>query len=108
MRGVLASFALCALVAPCMFGIRGAALAQQAPSSPPPSPSQSPQSPSHSTLRQACGADFQKFCADVHPGSGHVAQCLLAHKNDLSPACRDVLVKVGADHADQSAPGKPQ
>jgi hypothetical protein len=104
MRAVLASLVLGALVVPCLFDARGAALAQQAPSS----PSQSlPQSPSRSSMRQACGADFQKFCADVHPGSGHVAQCLLAHRDELSPACRDVLVKVGAEHAPSDA-GKPQ
>jgi hypothetical protein len=97
MRALLASFICGALLAPCCISNLGAARAQQAPSS----PAQTP-------LHQACRADFQKFCADVHPGRGQVAQCLLAHKDNLSPACRDGLARVGAEHADKNAPGKPQ
>jgi len=79
----------------------GGALAPAAAQQPPTSAAQSPP-------RTACRADFQKFCADVHPGSGRVAQCLLAHKSALSPACRDSLSKVGAQNADKSEPGKSQ
>ena len=96
MRAVPAIFALGALLAPCLIG-SGAASAQQTPSTPPQSP-----------LHQACRADFRKFCADVPPGSGRIAQCLLAHKDNLSRGCRDILDKVGAEHADKSNPGKPQ
>ena len=96
MRALLASFVLGALLAPCYMSHSGATRAQQPPSS----PAQTP-------LRQACRADFQRFCADVHPGSGQIAQCLLAHKEQLSPACRDGLARVGAEHADKSPPGKP-
>ena len=97
MKALLASFVFGALLAPCCMSDCGAARAQQTP----PSPAQTP-------LRQACRADFEKFCADVRPGSGHIAQCLLAHKDNLSPACRDGLVRVGADHSDTSAAGKPK
>jgi hypothetical protein len=95
---VLAIFALVALAAPCLIGASSAARAQQAPATPPAQP----------PLRDTCRADFQKFCSDVHPGSGRIAQCLLAHKDNLSAGCRDALVKVGAEHTDKSDAGKPQ
>ena len=97
MRAVLASLVRSALWVVCGVTVAGPGPAQQTPST----PTQTP-------MRQVCRADFQKFCADVRPGSGHVAQCLLAHRDGLSPGCRDALVKVGADHADKSDAGKPQ
>jgi Cysteine rich repeat len=97
MRALLASLALGALLAPSFIAPYGTARAQQTSAS----PAQPP-------LRQACRADFQKFCADVHPGSGRIAQCLLAHKESLSPACRDGLARIGAEHQDKSDSGKPQ
>jgi hypothetical protein len=98
MRAFLAILALGAVLAPCLIGASGAASAQQTPAAP---PAQSPP-------RQACRADFQKFCADVRPGSGRIAQCLLEHKDKLSPGCRDALEKVGAEPSDQSAAPKPK
>lgn len=97
MRSLLASFVLGALLAPCCVSEFGAAHAQQPASG-----------AAHPPLREACFADVKRLCAEVHPGSGGVAQCLLAHKKDLSPACRDGLARVGAEHADKSAPGKSQ
>jgi hypothetical protein len=108
MRAVLAIFALGAVLAPCLLGASGAASAQQTPAAPPAQspPMQSP--PAQPPPRQACRADFQKFCADVRPGSGRVAQCLLEHKDKLSSGCRDALEKVGAEQAGQSDSGKPK
>ena len=104
MRAALATFALGAFLAPCLIGTGGAASAQQAEQSqqPPAAP------PTQPPLRHACRADFQKFCADVRPGAGRVAECLLAHKDKLSAGCRDTLAKAGAEHADKSNSNKLQ
>jgi hypothetical protein len=97
MRALHASFAVAALLAPCCMSDFGAALAQQPPSSP-------AQPPPH----QACKPDIQKFCADLHPGGGRIAQCLLANKERLSPACRDDLARIGVDPAGKADSGKPR
>ena len=41
-----------------------------------------------------CGADIDKFCAQVEAGGGRIARCLKSHENDLSPACKDHLKEV--------------
>jgi hypothetical protein len=97
MRALHASFAVAALLAPCWMSNFGAARAQQPPSSP-------AQPPPH----QACKPDIQKFCADLHPGTGRIGQCLVANKDRLSPACRDDLARLGVDHAGKNDSGKPQ
>lgn len=38
-----------------------------------------------------CAADVKKFCGDVKPGQGAIANCMKAHRTDLSPACRESL-----------------
>lgn len=98
MRALHASFVVAALLVPCCMSGFGAARAQQPPSSGPAQP------PPH----QACKPDIQKFCADLHPGSGRIAQCLIANKDRLSPGCRDDLARIGVDHAGKSDSGKPQ
>lgn len=35
-----------------------------------------------------CAEDIKKFCADVKPGDGGIANCLKQHEADLSAACR--------------------
>ncbi len=37
----------------------------------------------------ACRADEQKFCKDVKPGHGNIAQCMKQHEAELSPACKE-------------------
>ena len=42
------------------------------------------------TRRQGpCAADEKKFCGDVQPGGGRIAQCMKAHEAQLSPACQE-------------------
>jgi hypothetical protein len=96
MKALLARFALGTLVL-CAIDTWQPAAAQQAAASPPQPPP-----------RQSCRADIQKFCADVHPGSGHIGQCLLSHKSALSAPCRDSLARLEAQKSDKSEPGKPQ
>jgi hypothetical protein len=40
-----------------------------------------------------CKADKEKFCADVKKGKGRIKECLKAHENELSPACKAKLEK---------------
>jgi hypothetical protein len=35
-----------------------------------------------------CADDVSKFCKDVTPGGGRIANCLKEHEKDLSPACK--------------------
>ncbi|MDQ6436538.1 cysteine rich repeat-containing protein [Mesorhizobium sp. LHD-90] len=41
--------------------------------------------------REACAADYQKFCSDVAPGGGKILECLAKQKDQLSPACQKVV-----------------
>jgi hypothetical protein len=35
-----------------------------------------------------CAEDVAKFCKDVQPGGGRLAQCLKEHEKELSAACK--------------------
>jgi hypothetical protein len=39
----------------------------------------------------ACAADQKKFCANVKPGEGRIAECLADHAEKVSAPCRKVL-----------------
>jgi hypothetical protein len=41
-----------------------------------------------SSAEGPCAGDIQKFCADVKPGGGAIAQCLKAHEAQLSEGCK--------------------
>jgi hypothetical protein len=41
--------------------------------------------------KQACKADYSRFCAAILPGGGRVRQCLGDNYAALSPACKQVL-----------------
>ncbi|HET7756784.1 MAG TPA: cysteine rich repeat-containing protein [Steroidobacteraceae bacterium] len=70
---------------------------EKAPAQPPPAPSP----------REACQADMQKFCANVKPGHGRMRQCIIQHKDALSPACRDALLKATPRHRMPTKPVSP-
>ncbi len=36
-----------------------------------------------------CTEDVAKFCKDIQPGGGRMAQCLKEHQNELSSACKE-------------------
>ncbi|HXA22634.1 MAG TPA: cysteine rich repeat-containing protein [Acetobacteraceae bacterium] len=42
-------------------------------------------------LRHACGVDFQNNCHGVQPGGGRALECLMAHRDTLSPGCQQAL-----------------
>jgi hypothetical protein len=39
----------------------------------------------------ACKADYEKFCKDVKPGQGRIAQCMKQHEAEFSLACKEQL-----------------
>ena len=39
----------------------------------------------------ACKADYEKFCKDVKPGQGRIAQCMKKHEGEISLACKEQL-----------------
>ena len=41
----------------------------------------------------ACRTDVEKFCKDVQPGQGRIAQCMKQHEAELSPACKERIAK---------------
>lgn len=45
--------------------------------------------------KEACQADFEKFCSGVEPGGGRVIECLSKHKSELSEACQKVVTANG-------------
>ena len=42
---------------------------------------------------QACHDDVLKFCKDVQPGGGRIANCLREHQSELSPECQQKWLK---------------
>jgi hypothetical protein len=66
------------------------------------------------SVRQACQADVEKLCAGVRPGGGRIRECIAAHKDELSPACKDALQSARAHRAGAKGegpaeqPAKPQ
>jgi len=42
-----------------------------------------------------CRSELQTHCANVQPGEGRIAQCLLNHSSELSPGCDQALTDVG-------------
>ena len=42
---------------------------------------------------QVCHDDVLKFCKDVQPGGGRIANCLKEHQSGLSPECQEKWLK---------------
>jgi hypothetical protein len=43
------------------------------------------------SVMQSCRADYHRICADVVPGGGRAASCLLDHEIELAPPCLQAL-----------------
>jgi len=41
-----------------------------------------------------CAGDVENFCQGVQPGGGRIAQCLVQHKEELSPGCKIRIAEV--------------
>jgi hypothetical protein len=44
--------------------------------------------PANAQAQNPCAEDVAKFCKDVQPGGGRLANCLQAHESELSPVCK--------------------
>jgi hypothetical protein len=55
-----------------------------------------------SGVKQACGADIQKFCPNIQPGAGRLRGCVRGHWMSLSKDCKSALLDMRA-HRQQSA-----
>jgi hypothetical protein len=45
-------------------------------------------------VKERCKADYAKLCSNVMPGGGRILACFQAHKDEVSPDCRDALSKI--------------
>ncbi|MGD9656698.1 MAG: cysteine rich repeat-containing protein [Methylocystis sp.] len=45
-------------------------------------------------VKEKCKADYSRLCSGVMPGGGRILACFQAHKDEVSPDCRDALAKV--------------
>lgn len=50
----------------------------------------------------ACKAEIEKLCPGVQPGGGRIIDCLTAHRDQLSEACKANLRKWRAHRTAQS------
>jgi len=41
--------------------------------------------------REACQADYEKYCAGVQQGGGRIIECLSKHLDQLTPQCKSVV-----------------
>jgi hypothetical protein len=44
-------------------------------------------------VHKACADDIDEFCEDAQPGKGNIARCLMEHKSELSPECKEEFGK---------------
>jgi Cysteine rich repeat len=49
--------------------------------------------PAVQVAAEICKPDIVKFCPTVVPGGGRIIRCLVANKQDVSPACVDAILK---------------
>jgi hypothetical protein len=84
------------------FALAGAALAQ---------PTDGGGTGGHFGVRQACQADIAKLCPDQQPGRGQMRQCLMAHSDQVSDACKSAIAQAQQwrrDHSQGGSNGAPQ
>ena len=56
----------------------------------------------------ACTPDAMRLCQNAIPDAGRVAQCLVANKQQLSPACTSVFNRPRGATVDGGQPAKAQ
>ncbi len=56
----------------------------------------------------ACTPDAMRLCQNAIPDAGRVAQCLIANKRQLSPACTNVFNRPRGASVGREQPAKAQ
>jgi len=56
-----------------------------------------------SGVRDACGADIQKFCPNIEPGGDRLRGCVRGHWMSLSKDCKSALLEMRKHHQQQSS-----
>ena len=46
------------------------------------------------SAERPCMDEIEKFCKDVQPGKGRMAQCLKEHENELSTSCKEHVAQM--------------
>src|ERR1700689_5022476 len=63
-------------------------------------------------VRVACQADAQNLCPGVQAGGGRIISCLAQHKDTVSDACKQALIKArqaqGQGQNQEQNPGQSQ
>jgi hypothetical protein len=54
-------------------------------------------------FRAACGADVQKFCANIEHAKGATRTCLTTHENELSDSCKAARAERAAARAKEKS-----
>jgi hypothetical protein len=67
-----------------------------------------PSSPALNELRAACQSDAQTLCRGVPPGGGRILNCLAQHKNAVSDACKQAVMKARQAQGLGESPGQSQ
>lgn len=47
--------------------------------------------PVTATMKDACNQDIKTYCDGVKRGGGRIMNCLKAHSNEISPACKSAI-----------------
>ncbi len=45
-------------------------------------------------VKEKCKSDYSRLCSNVMPGGGRIIACFQAHKDEVTPDCRDALAKM--------------
>jgi hypothetical protein len=76
----------------------------------PPADSGSGQGPGggRGAIRQACGADIQKYCPDARPGpGGGMRDCIMKNHDSFSDSCKAALAQMRARRQQGGDQGSP-
>jgi hypothetical protein len=87
-----------------LFGLFTAAAIESAAAE---QPSAAP-STSLNEVRAACQADAQNLCPGVQAGGGRILNCLAQHKDTVSDACKQALMKAGQSQDQGQGNGQGQ
>lgn len=56
--------------------------------------------------RAACAPDIAQFCPQARPGDGSIRQCVAAHRDQLSAACKAAIAaRIARREAGGAPPG---